>query len=236
MFVPTHKERLLRDEHVNLDEVAALPAAGIHFPGSDTTGVVCFADLPRRCRITVGHRHGVPTLPAAAGSRIPALPTLQTRDPCDTGMTEVARRRRRRIRRGAGWGILGRSHRLLQRSDDHRDRALITTLRAACGRPLLEPGSTVVGALVAAGPHRVFGTACGRVEVHAAIPPPEGRSPDGPHTHLLPAVLRPGRTHAPTVSVPADHVPVAHLYPPSPLTDPQGRPRSFRRRAPPGVP
>jgi hypothetical protein len=107
------------------------------------------------------------------------------------------------------------------------DPGLLEILRAGCGRPLFEPGSPLAAALVAAGPHRVFDTALGRVEVYAAIPPPGGRSPDGPHTHLLPALLRAGRTHGATVPVPDGWVPCGHLYPPHPLTDRAGRPRPF---------
>jgi hypothetical protein len=107
------------------------------------------------------------------------------------------------------------------------DHALIALLRAAAGTSLFTPGSTLAADLVAAGPHRVFATACGRIEVYAAIPPPQGRSPDGPHTHLLPHLLRTGRTHAATVPVPEGYLPCAHLYPPHPLTDLAGRPRPF---------
>jgi hypothetical protein len=105
------------------------------------------------------------------------------------------------------------------------DPDLLTALRAAIGRPFLE--SEALAAVLRAGPHRVFGTVCGRVEVYAPIPAPDGRSPDGPHTHLLPHLLREGRTHAATVPVPPGHLPVAHCYPPHPLADQAGRPIPF---------
>jgi len=105
-----------------------------------------------------------------------------------------------------------------------RDPGLLEVLRAAEGRLL---DGDLTAALVAAGPHRVFVTAVGRVEVYAAIPPPDGRSPDGPHTHLLPAVLRAGRSHAATVPVPVGYLPCAHLYPAHPLTDLTGGRRPF---------
>jgi hypothetical protein len=104
------------------------------------------------------------------------------------------------------------------------DPDLLDALRAACGTPLFAPGSTIAARLVVAGPHRVFRTALGRIEVYTAIPPRGGRSPDGPHTHLLPELLRAGRTHQATVPVPAGHLPCAHLYPAHPLTDVTGRP------------
>jgi hypothetical protein len=107
------------------------------------------------------------------------------------------------------------------------DPALLDRLRAAEGRSLFSPGSTLAGEVAAAGPHRVFATACGRVEVYAAIPPPDGRSPDGPHTHLLPHLMRPGRTHPATAPIPPGLLPCAHLYPPHPTTEPNGTPIPF---------
>ena len=65
MFGPAHKEALLRGEDVNLDEVAALASRGVHYLGSDTTGVVCFPTCRDARRITPGHRHGFRTLGAA---------------------------------------------------------------------------------------------------------------------------------------------------------------------------
>lgn len=103
------------------------------------------------------------------------------------------------------------------------DPALLATLRAAAGAPVLSTG--VAAVLVEHGPHRVFRGPAGRVEVFTPIPPPDGRSPEGPHTHLLPHLL--GRGHPATVPVPDGTVPVAHLYPAHPLFDPLGRPHAF---------
>lgn len=100
------------------------------------------------------------------------------------------------------------------------DPDLLARLRAAAGRPL---SAEVSGALVAAGPTRVFRTAVARVEVATPIPPPTGQSPAGPHTHLLPALLAHGRTHAATDPVPDGHVAVATLFPPHPTHDALGR-------------
>ncbi|MGC1734369.1 MAG: methylated-DNA--[protein]-cysteine S-methyltransferase [Pseudonocardiaceae bacterium] len=65
MFGSTHKEQLLRAEQMNVDEVAALARQGVHFVGSDTTGVVCFPTCPPARRITPAHRHGFRTAAAA---------------------------------------------------------------------------------------------------------------------------------------------------------------------------
>lgn len=105
--------------------------------------------------------------------------------------------------------------------------ALIDALRAACGRPLFEAGNTAMAAIVAAGPHRVFITRFGRCEVYQPIPPADGKSPEGPHTHVLPKLMRSGRTHAATELVPAGLVPCAHLVPAHPVKDAMGRPKPF---------
>ena len=104
---------------------------------------------------------------------------------------------------------------------------LIAALRAACGRPLFEAGNTTMAAIVAAGPHRVFITRFGRCEVYQPIPPADGKSPEGPHTHVLPKLMRSGRTHAATELVPAGLVPCAHLVPAHPVKDAMGRPTPF---------
>jgi len=103
------------------------------------------------------------------------------------------------------------------------DPDLLAVLRANEGESLF--GSPAAAALVAHGPHRVFLTACGRVEVFTPIPPPDGRSPLGPHTHLLPHLI--GRPHPRTVPVPHGLVPVAHAYPAHPRADHLGRPHPF---------
>lgn len=104
---------------------------------------------------------------------------------------------------------------------------LLRLLRAQAGRSLFEPGNPAMAAIVAAGPHRVFLGRIGRCEVYQPIPPADGRSPEGPHTHVLPQLLRTGRTHAATEPIPEGFVPCAHLVPAHPARDALGRPRPF---------
>src|SRR3954454_9674426 len=107
------------------------------------------------------------------------------------------------------------------------DRQLAEGLRAHAGRSLFEPGNPAMGLILAASPHRVFTTRAGRAEVYQAIPPPGGKAPEGPHTHVLPKLLAHGRTHAATEPIPRGFVSCAHLYPAHPLRDAQGRARRF---------
>jgi hypothetical protein len=59
-------------------------------------------------------------------------------------------------------------------------------LRQHAGRPIFEPGNPAMGIILHANPHRVFISRIGRIEVYQPIPPAAGKSPDGPHTHVLP--------------------------------------------------
>jgi hypothetical protein len=88
----------------------------------------------------------------------------------------------------------------------------VAQLRRHAGRSVFDPASPAMGLLLEANPHRVFISRIGRIEVYQPIPPPSGRSPDGPHTHVLPKLLKSGRTHAATEPIPEGWIPCAHLY------------------------
>jgi hypothetical protein len=84
---------------------------------------------------------------------------------------------------------------------------------------VFETGNSAMGIILAASPHRVFLSRIGRVEVYQPIPAASGKSPDGPHTHVLPKLLKSRRTHPATEPIPAGWVPCAHLYPAHPAKD-----------------
>ena len=107
------------------------------------------------------------------------------------------------------------------------DRDTAAQLRQTAGRAVFEPGNPTMGLILAANPHRVFISQLGRIEVYQPIPPASGKSPDGPHTHVLPKLLKNGRTHPATEPIPGGWVPCAHLYPPHPARDGSGQARSF---------
>ncbi|GAB3975081.1 hypothetical protein GCM10029978_058290 [Actinoallomurus acanthiterrae] len=65
VFGTPAKERLLRMEDVNLDEIGTLAGKNIHFVGSDTTRIVCFPSCRDARRITPPHWHGFRTLAQA---------------------------------------------------------------------------------------------------------------------------------------------------------------------------
>jgi hypothetical protein len=109
------------------------------------------------------------------------------------------------------------------------DPQVAAALREHVGRGVFEPGNPAMSIIVPANPHRVFVSRLGRIEVYAPIPPAHGKSPEGPHTHVLPKLLSHRRTHPATEPVPAGWIPCAHMYPAHPLKDGLGRPLPFVR-------
>lgn len=106
------------------------------------------------------------------------------------------------------------------RTDDPR---LIDALRRWKGEDILQPSGMPAYRLLLDGQlHRVFRSRLGRVEVYNPIPPPDGQTAPGPHTHILPDLLKSDRTHSANVPVPKGYVPVLHLCPPNPILQRDG--------------
>ena len=108
------------------------------------------------------------------------------------------------------------------------DPDVIAELRATTGQSVFSPTSSAMKVILAANPHRVFVSRLGRIEVYQPIPPPGGKSPTGPHTHVLPKLLARGRTHSANEPLPPGWIPCAHFYPSHPARDPFGRHRPFQ--------
>lgn len=106
---------------------------------------------------------------------------------------------------------------------------LLTVLRENVGRSILEHDNPSMTAILKAHPHRVALTALGRTEVYQKIGGPDtgGVSPPGPHTHVLPKLLKSGRTHSANTPIPDGHVPLAYLHPGNPVIGPMGEDRPF---------
>ncbi|MEQ8899376.1 MAG: hypothetical protein RID23_20045 [Roseovarius sp.] len=109
------------------------------------------------------------------------------------------------------------------------DKALLQVLRAHAGRSLFEADNPAMPAILKAHPHRVALTRLGRVEVYQMIGGPDtgGTSPEGPHTHVLPKLLRAGRTHSANTPIPEGWVPCAGFHPKSPVMGRLGEDKSF---------
>jgi hypothetical protein len=111
------------------------------------------------------------------------------------------------------------------------DPEALTLLRAGLGRSLLEADNPLMPAMPRLSPPRVFICPFARVEVYQCIPGPHETPPEGPHTHVLPHLLRHQRSHAATVPIPEGWVPCLSLYPANPVHDALGRPQPFDRAA-----
>jgi len=120
-------------------------------------------------------------------------------------------------------GLGGTQAEICVRSNDPE---VIALLRSACGRPLLAQ-PRVLQHLPAMSPHRVFCSRLGRVEVYQPIPAPGGKSPEGPHTHVLPRLLANGLDHAATVPVPKGWLAGMTLFPAHPLLRATGETTAF---------
>ncbi|MEM1300468.1 MAG: DUF1289 domain-containing protein, partial [Pseudomonadota bacterium] len=82
-------------------------------------------------------------------------------------------------------------------------------LTSEAGLSLADSLPRIGAALLADSPTRVVETALGRMEVQGRIPPPDARSPDGPHTHLLPGHLASGRALPVGMDLPRAYLPGA---------------------------
>ncbi len=109
------------------------------------------------------------------------------------------------------------------------DVRLIEILRESEGRPLFDFSTGALMAVLKVSPHRVFVTRFGRVEVFQPIPADGTTSPPGPHTHVLPKLMKAGRTHAANAPIPGRLVPCGGFAPGHPFRDGQGRPAAFDR-------
>ncbi len=104
------------------------------------------------------------------------------------------------------------------------DLDLVEFLREHCGSSIFEHGSPVFPRLLESQPQRVVITRLGRIEVYQAIggEHTDDKTPEGPHTHLLPELLGLNLTHSADVPIKEGWVPCAFLYPKSPVLSEAG--------------
>ncbi|MBE1284202.1 MAG: hypothetical protein GJ676_12900 [Rhodobacteraceae bacterium] len=113
------------------------------------------------------------------------------------------------------------------------DPELLKVLHENDGRSLFDPDNPAMGAILKAHPHRVALTRIGRVEVYQMIGGPDtgGKSPEGPHTHVLPKLLRAERTHSANTPIPEGWVPCCGVHPENPVIGRLGEDRVFNADA-----
>lgn len=106
------------------------------------------------------------------------------------------------------------------------DAALIAALDALEGVAMLSVPA-LMGEVLRAQPHRVLLSPAGRIEVFQPIPPPDGTSPEGPHTHLLTKLVPKDRPHSANVPIPYGMQAALTLHPRSPWRDKLGERHDF---------
>ncbi len=108
---------------------------------------------------------------------------------------------------------------------------LIAVLTKNIGRPVFAPDNPVMGAIFEYHPHRIVSSVLGRVEVFQKIGGPDtgGVSPVGPHTHLIPKLMKSGRTHSANIPIPTHLVPCCNIHPPNAFSDKHGVPIAFQK-------
>lgn len=104
---------------------------------------------------------------------------------------------------------------------------LIRILRRAVGSALLTGDHSTMASIISYSPHRIVLSNLGRIEVYQAIG--HYRTPEGPHTHILPKLIQTGRTHDAKISIPRGYLPCCNIYPASPLFDSLGKRRPYDR-------
>jgi hypothetical protein len=93
------------------------------------------------------------------------------------------------------------------------DAAAVRRLREQLGTPLFTDDLAPLAEIAAMQPHRIVCSRLARIEVYQPIAAPEGTTPDGPHTHLLPQLLASNHAYAIDEPIPRGWIPCAHLYP-----------------------
>jgi hypothetical protein len=107
------------------------------------------------------------------------------------------------------------------------DAALVRTLRRAAGRGFLAAGRDLAATLVATSPHRVAISRVARIEVYQSIAAAGGATPSGPHTHLMPRLLRPARGASANIPLAPERISGLSLYPAHPAKDAAGAKKPF---------
>lgn len=112
-----------------------------------------------------------------------------------------------------------------------KDQDLIETLRQYEGTSLFAEGSAAMAAILKAHPHRVVCSKLGRVEIYQKIGGVEtgGVSPDGPHTHVLPKLIKSGKTHSSNAQVPEGYLVCLYMHPANPVMGPDGKDIPFQK-------
>jgi hypothetical protein len=154
---------------------------------------------------------------------IPTPPTAH-RTIHDMGVDEQALRPEDRAHRLFALGV---GHGAVEMALRTGDADLIAAMEAAQGTPFIG-NADIMAHVLRAQPHRVLLSPIGRVEVFQPVPPPDGKSPEGPHTHLLAKLVAKDRPHSSNVPIPEGWQSILNIHPRSPWRTMLGERHDYR--------
>ena len=147
-----------------------------------------------------------------------ATPQTPHRAIHDLGRDAAAVRPQDRDHRLFGLGVGHGAVEMALRTDD---ADLIAAMASAEGQAFVG-NSALMGHVLRAQPHRILISPIGRIEVFQPVPPPDGKSPEGPHTHLIARLVAKDRPHLSNTPIPDGFQSVLNIHPRSPWRTPLG--------------
>ncbi len=122
---------------------------------------------------------------------------------------------------------LGVGHGAVEMALRTDDADLLAAMEAAEGTPFIG-NAELMAHVLRAQPHRVLLSPIGRIEIFQPVPPPDGKSPEGPHTHLLPKLVAKGRPHFSNIPIPEGWQSILNIHPRSPWRNALGERHDYR--------
>ena len=142
----------------------------------------------------------------------------------DLGVDREALRPEDRAHRIFDMGVACGAVMMVMRS---ADAAFIAVMEQHVGQDLLSIPEIYVETLRAQ-PHRILISPAGRIEVYQPVPPADGKSPEGPHTHLITNIVPKHRPHGANTPIPEGMQSALNCHPRSPWRTMLGERHPFR--------
>jgi len=142
----------------------------------------------------------------------------------DLGLDHEALRPQDRQDRLFDMGVACGAVMMLMRS---ADPVFIAVMERYVGQDLLSVPE-IYSETLRAQPHRVLISPAGRVEVYQPVPPADGKSPEGPHTHVISNIVPKHRPHGANTPIPAGMQSALNCHPRSPWRTMLGERHPFR--------
>lgn len=153
-----------------------------------------------------------------------AAPATPARTIHALGLDSEALRPEDRAHRLFGLGVGHGAVEMMLRTDN---ADLIAIMERFAGTPFIG-NDEITSHVLRAQPHRVLSSPIGRIEVFQPVPPPDGKSPEGPHTHLLARLVAKDRPHSSNIPIPEGYQSILSIHPRSPWRTLLGERHDYR--------